>query len=359
MNSLADFQSGCDRRHNDPPNLWLAVLAGSLVVHLLLLLSGRLFLFRVTSQKPAGVVAPIELVDLSPKSSNKTTRSTRSSAPKVVTASADSQRAASSEAAPQRAAPIQPAIVQQPIPQLTPQPLIVQQPIPKPTPRFTPQIIKPSPVKPTGVASTPKPQFSSQPTASNDSNLRQDSTSPQSSPSQPAASNNSNPEQDPTSSGNSLPKPSIPGGGGSDSGSPAGSNPQMPDPEVPSVPVKQQRGEGSGVQVALSNPQLGNDGKTIPDQPARPIELSKSIPDSNYPSVIELNFGQSVRLRILVKSTGKLDPSATTVIEGSRSLEYDNQAIELVKQWTFEPALQAGKPVDSLLDISVRIDALR
>ncbi len=134
--NAADFQSGHDRRHADPPNLWLAVLAGSLVVHLLLLLSGRLFLFRVTSPKPAGVAAPIELVDISPKSSVK--RSTRSSALKVVTASADSQRAVSSEAAPQSAAPIQPSIV--------------QKPIPKPTPQ-----IKPS-IKPPIAAATPKPQ---------------------------------------------------------------------------------------------------------------------------------------------------------------------------------------------------------
>jgi len=151
--NAADFQSGHDRRHNDPPNLWLAVLAGSLVVHLLLLLSGRLFLFRVNSQKSAGVMAPIELVDISPKSSNKTTRSTRSSAPKVATSAAASQRAVNSEATPQPAAPIQPSIVQQPIPSPIPQPSIVQQPIPSPTPQ-----VKPS-VKPTIVAATPRPQL--------------------------------------------------------------------------------------------------------------------------------------------------------------------------------------------------------
>ncbi|MCY7277590.1 MAG: hypothetical protein LH702_28600 [Phormidesmis sp. CAN_BIN44] len=140
--NAADFQSGHDRRHNDPPNLWLAVLAGSLVVHLLLLLSGRLFLFRVTSQKPAGVATSIELVDISPKSSNKTTRSTRSSASNVITAPAAAQRAVSSEAAPQRVAPIQPSIV--------------QSPIPIPTPQIKPSI-RPT-ITPSIVASTPKSQ---------------------------------------------------------------------------------------------------------------------------------------------------------------------------------------------------------
>lgn len=136
--NAADFQSGHDRRHNDPPNLWLAVLAGSLVVHLLLLLSGRLFLFRVNSQKPAGVMAPIELVDISPKSSNKTTKLTRSSASNAITAPAVAQRAVSPETAPQSVAPTQPSIV--------------QSPIPKPIPQ-----IKPS-TRPTIAAATPKSQ---------------------------------------------------------------------------------------------------------------------------------------------------------------------------------------------------------
>ncbi len=148
MNLVADFQSGHDRRHNDPPNLWLAVLAGSLVVHLLLLLSGRLFLFRVNSQKSAGVAAPIELVDLSPKSSTKATQSTRSAASKVITAPAASQGAVSSETTAQSAAPIQPSIV--------------QKPIPNPTPQLTPQV-EPAPIKPRIAAATPKPQPSSSP----------------------------------------------------------------------------------------------------------------------------------------------------------------------------------------------------
>jgi hypothetical protein len=140
--NAADFQSGHDRRHNDPPSLWLAVLAGSLVVHLLLLLSGRLFLFRVNSQKPAGVMAPIELVDISPKSSNKTTRSTRSSASNVITAPAVAQRAVSSETASQSAAPIPPSII--------------QSPIPRPTLQIKPSI-RPT-IKPSIAAAAPKSQ---------------------------------------------------------------------------------------------------------------------------------------------------------------------------------------------------------
>jgi len=142
MNPATDLQFGHDRQHRDPPNLWLAVVAGSLIVHLLLLLSGRLFLFRIPGQKPGGVDGPIELVDVSPKSSSQVTRSTRSAAPRVTADPADSENAISSAVASQSAAPIQPSIV--------------QQPIPKPAPRFTPQV-KPV-VKPRIAAGPPRVQ---------------------------------------------------------------------------------------------------------------------------------------------------------------------------------------------------------
>ena len=349
MNPATDLRSGHDRRHKDSPSLWLTVLAGSLIVHLLLLLSGRLFLFRVSSQKPAGVAAPIELVDLSSKSSS-TTRSTRSSAPNVITNPAASQSAVSSEAASQRAAPIQPAIV----PRITPRTVRFPPRVPK-VPLKTEIVEQPKPIR----EQKPRPQSASPVSSPPAQPLAPSSPAPtQPLPSQIADPNASEPGQDFTPSGTPLTKPLIPGEGVTNLGSPTDPNAQAPAPALPSVPVDEQRGEGNGVEVALSNPQLGNDGRTIPDQPARPIELSKPIPDANYPPVIGLNLGQSVRLRLLVKSTGKLDPVAITVLEGSRSTEYDKQAIELVKQWMFKPALQAGQPVDSLLDISVRLDAL-
>ncbi len=358
MNPATDFRSGSDRRHSDPPNLWLAVLAGSLIVHLLLLLSGRLFLVRTPNQKSAGVAAPIELVDIPAKSSSQATQTTRSAAPKVITESTASQGAVSSETTSQSSAPIQPAVIpkttQNPVrsapqtPQAPPKPDPIKQPAPKPIREQKPNpqaTVTPSPLassqpSPSPIA-TPSPLASSQPN-----------------PSQPATPDPSESEKPPVSSGNPLSKPSVPGGAGSDSSAP-NSKPQAPDQPLGSVAVGEQRGSGSGVQVALSNPQLGDDSRTVPDQPARPTALRQSMPEANYPSAIGLNFGQSVRLRVLVKNTGKLDPLAITVLEGSRSIEYDNLAIELVKQWAFDPALQAGKPVNSLLDISVRLDALR
>ena len=358
MNPATDFRSGSDRRHSDPPNLWLAVLAGSLIVHLLLLLSGRLFLVRIPNQKSAGVAAPIELLDIPSKSSSQATQTTRSAAPKVITEAAASQGAVSSETTSQTSAPIQPLVIpkitQNPTrsapqtPQAPPKPDPVKQPAPKPIreqkpnpqPTVTPSPLASSHPRPAPIA-TPDPLPSSQPA-----------------PSQSATPDPSESGQTPISSGNPLSNPSIPGGAGSESGAP-NSKPQAPDQPLSSVAVGEQRGSGSGVQVALSNPQLGNDGRTLPDQPARPAALNQSMPEANYPSAIGLNFGQKVRLRVLVKNTGKLDPSAITVLEGSRSIEYDNLAIEFVKQWTFNPALQAGKPVDSLLDISVQLDALR
>ena len=224
MNPATDLQFGHDRQHRDPPNLWLAVVAGSLIVHLLLLLSGRLFLFRIPGQKAAGGNARIELVDVSPKSSSQVTRSTRSAAPKVTTDPVASENAVGSAVASQSAAPIQPSIV--------------QEPIPDPIPRLVPQT-KPSPTNPTIADSAPKPQpFPAarpisptvpetippeQPTspdrASVDSNTSEQPTVPDSNPSTSSglADPNDNPSGAPDpSTNNSGKEPSVPGPIGSD-----------------------------------------------------------------------------------------------------------------------------------------------
>ncbi|MCY7276953.1 MAG: hypothetical protein LH702_25295 [Phormidesmis sp. CAN_BIN44] len=345
--NAADFQSGHDRRHNDPPNLWLAVLAGSLAVHLLLLLSGRLFLFRVNSQKSAGVAAPIELVDISPKSSNKTTRSTRSSASNVITAPAVAQRAVSSETAPQNAAPIQPSIV--------------QSPIPKPTPQIKPSIrptINPS--KPSIAAATPKPQpFPSVNPLPLTTPFPQPPTQPAPAPTTTAAP--TQPLVEPTSapppaqSGNPLPDPEL----GRVPGKPMQGTGgwSQPNLDLPKVGGADSR-RGTDVKADLLNIQDGNGGATIPDKLAHPIESSRLFSTLNYPAEIELNLGQTIRLKVLVDRTGK-HPKVARVLESSRSQEYDKFVSDLIeKQWTFDPATSGGQPVESLLDISVQLSSL-
>ena len=337
--NAADFQSGHDRRHNDPPNLWLAVLAGSLVVHLLLLLSGRLFLFRVNSQKSAGVMAPIELVDISSKFSNKTTRSS-SSASKVVIAPAVAQRAVSSETAPQRAAPIQPSIVQSPSPK----------PIPQIKPSIRPTIaaatpkLQPSPSVDSLPLTTPFPQPPTQPAPAPTTTAA---------PTQPLVEPTSAPP--PAQSGNSLPDPELGRVPGEPMQGTDGSS--QPNPDLPKVGGADSR-RGTDLKADLLNIQDGNGGTTIPDKLARPIDSSRLFSTLNYPAEIELNLGQTIRLKVLVDRTGK-HPKVSRVLESSRSQEYDNFVSDLIeKQWTFDPATSGGQPVESLLDISVQLSSL-
>lgn len=117
--------------------------------------------------------------------------------------------------------------------------------------------------------------------------------------------------------------------------------------------------EREGVEATVSNAQLGNGGRTVPDTPAVPKASTQSFRRLVYAPEVELNLGQTVRLRVLVTREGKADPQEITVLQPSRSVQYDEFVTDLIKQWEFEPARQAGQPVDSLLDISVQLNSLR
>ncbi|PSB19312.1 hypothetical protein C7B65_12150 [Phormidesmis priestleyi ULC007] len=358
MNPATDLRSGHDRRHSDPPSLWIAVLAGSLIVHLLLLLSGRLFLFRVSSQKPARVAAPIELIDLSPKSSSKVARSTTPKVAKSSVAPQTATRLPNADSSVPPPVPDQPSAVQQVI-KPSPVPVTPTRSIPKSAP--TRSRVIPSPV-------TPSPKLTTQPDLSTPI-----TPSPQP-PFQPA------PAPDATAAPAETPAEPTPVPAPSPSGIP------LPDPEIGRVPGEPTQGldeskrtnaglpnvenaiprGGTGVKADLLDIQDGNslqDGKnngggTIPDKIARPIESSRLFLTLNYPPEVELNLGQTIRLIVLVDRTGK--PKVTSVVDPSRSQEYDKFVSDLIQdQWTFEPATLAGQPVESLLNVSVRLNSLK
>lgn len=336
MNPATDLP-GSLRRQPNSTNFWLAVLSGSLAVHLLLLLSGRWFLVRMSPAKPGGTATPIELVDVS-KTASKPIQTTRSTTLQAVRRSTPQSSSLTSQA--QASDSTQPSIVRETA-QLPPRKATKPQPFEQRSP------LRETVEQPRSQA-VPSPIQNSAPT---------NSALPASSQPQPPMSA-PEPLSQPVPSGSPLGEPST-----SDRATIDGSQPssRVPDSSLPNVLVGQERGEGSGVQVALSNSELGNDGKTLPDQPARPIELNKLLPEVRYSSPVELNLRTVVRLRIVVKMTGEVDPNPTTmsVLRGSPSKEYDDFAFDLIKQWRFEPALQAGKPVDSLLDVDVQLNPVR
>ena len=341
MNPATDLQFGHDRQHRDPPNLWLAVVAGSLIVHLLLLLSGRLFLFRIPGQKAEGDNAPIELVDVSPKSSSQVTRSTRSAAPKVTTDPVASENAVGSAVASQSAAPIQPSIV--------------QEPIPDPIPRLVPQT-KPSPTNPTIADSAPKPQpFPAarpisptvpetippeQPTspdrASVDSNTSEQPTVPDSNPSTSSglADPNDNPSGAPDpSTNNSGKEPSVPGPIGSD--------------QPLSSELSVESNIGSLEKIESSTRELGANANAQTDFKSATLQGSSTrILSIQFPPALKLAPNQAINLTVLVvldNTSGKVvsskvlpESKAFQEISGLNQDDLDSTVRRIFENLTFD-----------------------
>ncbi|NJR52071.1 MAG: hypothetical protein HC780_23350 [Leptolyngbyaceae cyanobacterium CSU_1_3] len=97
--------SGSLRRHQESPNFWLAVLAGSLAVHLLLLVPVRSLWVRVSPSKPKTTATPIEVI--------ASTNAARSTAPGAVVSAPSAPRSSSPSAQAQPADPAQPTIVEE------------------------------------------------------------------------------------------------------------------------------------------------------------------------------------------------------------------------------------------------------
>jgi hypothetical protein len=223
MNSAADFESGHSRRHSDPPNLWLAVLAGSLILHLLFLLSGRWYLVRVSANRARGEATPIEVVNITP---GKATGGTRSAKTQALTAAKAAQSVASSgNTSAQRSTPTQPAASSVPpsqpsvaprVTRSTPTPLVTPQvrnsPLTEPRPQT--QSPSPSPIDPArpnpSQPSTQEPPFSTTPPDATDSNPAGESDPDRKRPSgvtEPGSPDDNSPN--PNNSG--LPGPLSPG----------------------------------------------------------------------------------------------------------------------------------------------------
>jgi hypothetical protein len=220
---LSPDLSGSLRRHPESPNFWLAVLAGSLVVHLVFLLSGRWLVVRVAPVRSERPSTPIELVDLPPKLSGKPSQGVSLTASKVTSAPIEnSSRAASST---QLSEPTKPAIV----PPYSPQPIQEQRPLADNS--------KKSPTQPPSVPRKPTPAPSTPPEPASENTASPENTEPPAS-SQPLEGENNSPNPQPSNPGqpnplpssgdqNNLPNPSQPSTDGTQP------NPGQPPPSLP------------------------------------------------------------------------------------------------------------------------------
>ncbi|MGV0027352.1 hypothetical protein [Phormidesmis priestleyi] len=209
MELSSDF-SGSLRRHQDSPNFWLAVLAGSLAVHLVFLLSGQWLLVRVAPVRSGGSSTPIELVDLPQKSSSQPTQSASSTPPKVTSVPPADSGATS---------PIQPPEPTQPT--IVPTPKPIQERRPLDNSERSPTQIPSAPRQP----ATPTPSIPSEPPASSEN------TDPPNSPQQPSDGENNSPTPQPSNSG--QPNPPQSSGDQNNPPNPQPSNGTQTDPRLP------------------------------------------------------------------------------------------------------------------------------
>ncbi|WP_101924812.1 MULTISPECIES: energy transducer TonB [Luteimonas] len=95
--------------------------------------------------------------------------------------------------------------------------------------------------------------------------------------------------------------------------------------------------------------------RTTPTAPARPADRAAapvSPGEPSYPPAAARNREEgTVVLLVQVDANGR--PSDVSVETSSRSRDLDRAAVEAVRGWTFEPAIEGGKPVASSVRVPV------
>ncbi|MBW4528360.1 MAG: hypothetical protein KME18_24805 [Phormidium tanganyikae FI6-MK23] len=305
------FSVSTDRsRPQESPMLWLSVLAGSLVLHLALLLLGRWYLSQ-TASAPAGIAqAPLDFVEIDPNAPVLKQPVTPSNTPTQTTP----------KVAPPQTAPVEPAQSPSSIENLTPQ--------------FTPERprtrINPSP---SPAPTTP----ASQPSRSQPGQLPSDQTTPQRNSTAPPTTRpttnpttnpgGTNPSQPSSPPDSSTPGTTTPPGSTSPtqpetpSDANAG-NPSSPPAGNPNAPVS--GGEPLSIATNLRGEVYGtiNEVSYRPEQYARgTVSLKSSAPTESsfdYPSKLPVDV---LDLQLGLRITGKGEIVDVEVLDESPSLQ--------------------------------------
>jgi outer membrane biosynthesis protein TonB len=358
--------------HQDPPRLWRNIIAGSVGMHLLLLLALPSLLQTVDSQSQAGMQAPtaVELIDLAqvgvnsqagagegagaidmpnPEAPNSEAPNPELPAENVPAAAQSTQTAPPSAFAPTALAGDRP---------LPPSP--TSSPFPPPSPDPQPPPDTANPVEPTTSPDTTSPDTASP------ENSSPDSASPDN---LPAAEN---PGLPPRAVGEPLPDAPNPypgnvaredpssGGGLAGGGNPDAAGAGNPDADgnIPGagsseISINSQPMPTSLTGVVSIGQLPPSETADTPDQSA--VLLSDSftvIADPTQPGACELTpesvnfFGATVAMRVTVEQDGRV--SETQILQSSGSTEYTELASCLVKQnLEFTPASMAGIAIAS------------
>ncbi|MBD2098611.1 hypothetical protein H6F90_26465 [Trichocoleus sp. FACHB-591] len=395
----AQTQSADWRRHADPPNLWLAVLSGSIVIHVLLALTLRWWSIRVAiAQSSNASSAPIEVVDIAPETASIEAEAapTAPIAPDPVTDSAPPQADDGVAVLEPGVTAILPESVEATVPSPSPSPPVSQPPQPSSaTPPaslpFTPPVL-PNPQASPEPSRDPEPEANVVPPPADNN---QAPVAPDNGSEAPTESNIP-PEQTSEDTG-ALPAPegqttqegSEAPLGNPDSASEESeteSNPLPPAPTVPDsappptdgglgeaigqVPVSQDPNP-AGFQASLTGVSVPENVGDIPDYPAEPKVTNQTFfsDASSFGCLLEPEsrryYGELVELRITIDEQGRVSnrEGEIEVIKPSASPAYDELAKCVITSWDFTPASNLIKEnekseVSSNLNVSITINLI-
>lgn len=342
------------RRHRDPSTLWVTVLAGSLAIHLFLLLALRTYWAAIQVESQSSEIA-IEFVEASPSDALplEATPAASPSQTAIAPEPTSPQPEPETEVPVSTTAPFSesdnaPEFVE---PDNAPEPAAIApstrpEPQPIPSSRFQPPNSNPvpqsTPPSTTPPSSNPIPPSRPNPAA----------TVPSTNPPTPSGG--------PIASGQILPP--VPGIS-SEIDPTTQPTTAATDPTTSTAPRSPTPGQGTGLKLAAGTPVRVNTQKDVlttqqgvPDQEAALLSDQPSDETAVYPPTVGLNLGKPVKLWIVVNQQGKAEQ--VEVRQSSGIPEYDDWAKQLGQQLQFQPALQAGQAISSEVEIEVSLEPL-
>ncbi|NJP09559.1 MAG: hypothetical protein HC866_08790 [Leptolyngbyaceae cyanobacterium RU_5_1] len=342
VNPTNQYEGAEIRQHSDSVILWVLVLAGSLLIHLFVILAMHLFLRQVTSVQ-------IEPAPISVEFFNADTGlfSTPPS-PSVGTALPQAASAQPSSSSPSSSSHTQPS------PELSPP----QDPFlfgsgnnGSQTLERSPTSKSPATPKTTHSAATPATPSPAKPEFSSTHSPPPNELTPLPTSAPPDTSST-----DPVQSGIPLPGlPSVP----NPSDNP-GLNNQTTDPLIKPFSMGQ-----NAIPASFSAQIKRIAAINTPDAPDYPAtiqgERSKTFSSTAsgcllIPAAVR-SFGQSVVLRVPVDENGNIDERQSVIQQSSGNNPYDQLAICSLKHWSFEPAytLENGSKFDKPSNLEVEV----
>ncbi len=122
--------------------------------------------------------------------------------------------------------------------------------------------------------------------------------------------------------------------------------------------------EATGILVILGTLELANRDRDIPDQPARPLQVSQEFTTTDYLTPLNITLEQDLILQvsILIDQNGRAELISENIEIRGGSLSQDlviQLTGNILKQLRFEPTYMEGQPVAQVYSLSLTIRPIR